>query len=273
MSDAALPTDRPTRELDDLYREARERLAAVVAGALRRGAHGTARYYQQQQREVQAILDDLAGRTPSAIVAGVVGAYNPVLHAVDQVLGDVIRFGGVHQDAVDVLAINMRDRLDPAVRLVGRRATDAFRRAALREVALGIAAGATTDDVARALRERLVREGVTDATTGFVDRAGRRWPLDVYCRMVSRTTTREAQSAALANRMTEHGDDLVQISDHNTTTPICKPFEGGTFSLTGKTRGYKVLVRLPPFHPGCLHVMTPAVVSLDEWERELAEFM
>jgi hypothetical protein len=87
---------------------------------------------------------------------------------------------------------------------------------------------------------------------------GRKYRVDYYAEMVARTRTREAQTAATIDMIRAFGEDLVRISDHNTTTPICKPHEGRIYSITG-LGGYPLLVETPPYHPNCQHVVTPYV--------------
>lgn len=270
MPDSRLPSDRRGDDLARLYREAQGRLESAVTDALERGAEGTAAYRRRQLDLVVEILRDLRSKTPEAAARAVSGPYDAAAFAVDRVLGrEAIAFGAVHHRAVEVLVENLTGRLDLAIATVGRRTEDAFRQATLREAAVGVVEGTTRKEVSKALRARIVREGVTDAVTGFVDKAGRRWSLEAYTRMAAQTTTREAQSAALANRLVEQGDDLITISDHRTETPICQAYEGETFSLTGKTAGYEVIDQLPPFHPGCWHVGTPAEATFDAWVEAL----
>lgn len=270
MSDRDLPADAPADDLVELYRDGHARLERLVTEALERGAQGTATWRRRQLAEVGRILADLERRTPAAARLAATAPYNAAATAVDGVIGGTaVAFGGVHEQAVAVLAENMSQRLGLARATVGRRADDAFRKAALKETALGLVEGSTRPEVSDRLRARLVREGVTDATTGFVDKAGRRWGLERYTRMVAMTTTREAQTAATANRLVERGQDLVTISSHRTETPLCKRYEGKTFSLTGRTAGYPVIDVLPPFHPGCWHVVTPAAANFDQWEAAL----
>lgn len=119
----------------------------------------------------------------------------------------------------------------------------------MEEVAGGIIGLDTRRQVSAGLHRRLLLEGVTDALTGFVDASGRRWSLPSYTEMVARTTTREAMSAGTANRMTEHGLDLVTISEHAHVADECSDYEGNTYSLTGTDTRYPVLDVRPPFHP------------------------
>jgi hypothetical protein len=268
----------------------------------------TASYRERNLTVAQGILAGLRDRNPAAAQAAAGRAYGAAVVAVDRVamragLGDsglLGRFGGIHQATVNALASNLEVSLDRAARaaasntelvfqraaaldgplpttgrlasvgFLGRRQDDPWRRVALEGIASGQIAGDTRRQVSATLVEALKREGVTDALTGYVDRSGRRWPLEVYAEMVARTTTREATSRATANRLTEHGIDLVTISSHPHAADDCTPYDGRTFALPGSTRaGYRVLDRYPPFHPRCRHVVTPAAVPFDEYLDEL----
>jgi hypothetical protein len=124
--------------------------------------------------------------------------------------------------------------------------------------------------VSRAIADRLVSEGVTDALTGRVDLGGRRWQLDVYAEMVARTTTREAMSLGTDRRMRELGEELVTISAHADACIICQPYQGNTYALPDLVvEGYDTIDQLPPFHPNCRHVATPAAGTAERFLRAL----
>lgn len=90
---------------------------------------------------------------------------------------------------------------------------------------------------------------------------GRRYKVDAYCELVARTRTREAQSLATIDAVQRYGQDLVQVSRHNTETPLCQGYEGKRYSITGRTPGYPILDARPPFHPNCWHVLTPFIAD------------
>lgn len=267
----------------------------------------TAAYRLRQLEQANLLITELE-RTASSGAPLVVGrAYRSGLVSVDRTLGDTRlagEFGRVHVRAVEALAGNLTRSLDAGharlranvaltfaradalegalpnvaggrgatvngLRFLGRRIDDPYRRLALETVAGGAVSLDTRRQVSSRLARRLVDEGVTDALTGFVDRAGRRWSLPSYAAMVARTTTREAMTAATTNRLREHGVDLVTITRHPHAADECTPYDGRTFSLDGATAGYPILDRLPPFHPNCAHVVGPADADLDAFEREL----
>lgn len=270
MADRRVAADETARQVGDLYGDAQARLEKLVREALERGATGTADYRSRQLARIVALLSELQDRAVPLSTAAASEAYSAALAAVESSLpGPGPAFSGVHQQAVEVLADNLVNRLNEAAQTVGRNVEDAFRRAALREAAVGVATGSARREVSAQLVRRLVEDGVTDALTGFVDRAGKRWPLEAYSKMAVRTTTREAVTQGTVNRLLERQADLVTISHHATSCEVCQPFDGKTYSLSGRTRGHPVLKKLPPFHPNCRHVLTPAAGNLDAFEAAL----
>lgn len=269
----------------------------------------TAAYRQRQLEQANAIADELFRTAGQAGPVVVDRAYRSGLVTVDRALtgtpqtGARGAFGRVHVRAVEAAAANLTRSLEAGARAIGenvalvferadllegalpnvagssatvggmrflgRRVDDPYRRLALEAVAGGIVSLDTRRQVSQQLARRLIAEGVTDATTGFVDRAGRRWPLTAYAAMVARTTTREAMTAGTVNRLLEHGLDLVTISSHSHAADECSPYDGQTFSLSGDDDRYPRLDRRPPFHPNCGHVLGPASANLDDYEREL----
>jgi hypothetical protein len=258
-----LPQDEQVRAIGELYEAAELRLSALIESAVRRGAQGTAGYYTRQLVEVRRILSELQDEAIPLATETIGGAYLSGVNYADKALDLTGEFAGVHRQAVDVLADNLTARLNDAAVTVGRQVEDVFRRTALREAAIGLLEGSTRKNVSDSMRKRFVEQGIT----GFTDKAGRRWKLKTYCEMVARTTTREAVSMGTANRLLEHGHDLVTISKHSHETDECSEYEGKTFSMTGATDGYEVIDRYPPFHPNCAHVLTPAAASFEAFEK------
>ena len=256
------------QQLIRMYQRTAKRLRAQIAADLRDDRIGTAIYRRRQLLAIRAEMKALGIATRAAPIEVVAAGYDRGAAIADVVAGRIsardalsarYAFSGTHVRAPRVIAENIVGKLDQMREVVGRRAEDVYRRAALEIVGEGVIAGDTRRETSRVLERRLIRDGVT----GFVDRAGRNWQLDTYAEMVVRTTTREAMTAGTRARMTETGQDLVTISDHATDTEICQEFEGKTYSLTGSTEGYDVLPQAPPFHPRCLHVMTPAADNLE----------
>lgn len=258
-----LPIDAKVRALVGLYHAADIRLQVLIASAAARGAQGTANYYARQLAEVRKILVEVQAQAVPVATELIGDAYVQGVTYVDESLGVGGGFAGVHREAVNVLADNIVSRLGDAVTTVGRQAEDIFRRVALDQVSLGLLEGSTRKAVSGAIEQRLAEQRIG----AFVDRAGRKWSLTSYTQMVARTTTREAVSMGTANRLLENGHDLVTISEHGGTDDECTQFAGNTYSLTGTTAGYDVLDQYPPFHPNCIHVLTPAAATFSTFEK------
>lgn len=151
--------------------------------------------------------------------------------------------------------------------VLGRVEPDVYRRVGLEQVAAMQATGKGVNAAVPGFVEALRREGIT----AFVDRAGRCWSLHTYCSMVTRTTSRQAEIAAVLSADPEQ--DLYKISSHGTTCAICAPYEGRVYSRSGTDPDFPALAdafgKIDPsgpdnlantylnIHPNCLHVLLP----------------
>lgn len=268
----------------------------------------TAAYRARQLQQARLILAELDAAAAQHGRAATARAYAANLVAIDRVLdrrnlartGLAGRFGGVHQAQVEALAANLEQSLRAAARqagenveavfarantlegaltpgrsplggfpFIGRRVDDPWRRVALETIGAGTVALDTRRQISAQLARQLIEEGITDALTGFVDRAGRRWNLATYAETVVRTTTREASSRATVARLAEHGQELAAVTSHPHKADECSPYDGKTFALPGtdaaRAGRYPVLEVMPPFHPRCRHVLAPAAASFDEY--------
>jgi len=109
-----------------------------------------------------------------------------------------------------------------------------------------------------ALREQLERT----ARGEFIsitcrDGVVRNYNMKSYGELIARTATRQAATEGAIARTLELGGDLVTISVHNGSCPICLPYQGKTYSITGRTPGFPLLTgkARPPIHPNCRHLM------------------
>ncbi len=91
----------------------------------------------------------------------------------------------------------------------------------------------------------------------FIQIRGRNYNMEKYADLVAKTRLRTVQTKSVLNSCKEYDNDLVQVSDHGTETPICLPYEGNVYSLSGKSSAYPYLDAYPPFHPRCQHHISP----------------
>ena len=106
----------------------------------------------------------------------------------------------------------------------------------------------------------------------FVQAGKYKYRPDYYAEMVSRVKFHEAHSYATIHQAANYETDLVQVSSHNTITPICIPFEGKVYSISGNSKLFPPLFDMPPYHPNCLHLLYPTFMSGMEAQGVLDEF-
>jgi hypothetical protein len=138
------------------------------------------------------------------------------------------------------------------------------------QINLAIGEGLVTDATPQRIKSNLEKELRRSIVGDEKVLAGsKNYKADTYAELLARTRTRDAQSSATIQLSLDYGVDLVQVSDHNTTTPICMEYEGQVYSVTGKSRSYPRLEEQPGFHPNCLHVLLPLPIADDQDEARI----
>lgn len=255
LKDLVRFSDAEAERLARFYAEAEREILDQLNRALLRG--NKTEYLARMRDNVRTILQDLraGSRTwceqaiPRVYVKGAATADMMIAARGRAVVGG---FGAIHQQAAQVLAENTFGRFDSVAQLIGRRSEDIYRTLALENIRGSVVGYATWQGVARNLREDLARRGVT----GFRDAKNRDWNMRSYAEMVARTSTMEAHLQGTANRLLEHGHDLVRVSTHARACEKCRPWQGKGLSLTGKTEGYPTMEEAREaglFHPRCRH--------------------
>jgi hypothetical protein len=246
--------------------------------------------------QYQTILADLNDETAAWIELNIPRAYGAGLEFVDRCVanyrragvnvrrrqgyGEQVRgpisgrterevFSQVHREAVRAITESVLDVMSAAAHQIGRRVDDVFRREGMLAVAQGIVEGRARVDVSREIERRLIAAGRPD----FIDKLGRHWPLDRYAEMVARTTTREAMTQGTVQRLREHGIQLAQVSAHR-AADFCIYYENAIVSIGPDPHPiYPPITAIgggPPFHPRCVHVLTPFVERLATAEEKKA---
>lgn len=267
----AFDPDLAIRQLIDTYRAAYLQILERIS---KKNARGSAAMFERALladvtrilRELDATAAEWAAQviprvytagTEAALEAWVAAGLTPPRVAAD--------FARVHRAAVEALVGNLADNLQDAHAYIGRRIRDQWRRAALEAVTEKVAAGETIKQAKRGLQQRLADEGLA----AYRDAKGRVWRLDSYAEMAVRSTTAEATNAGLVNQLRGMGRDLVQMTAHHAACPICSPYEGRVYSLSGEDKRFPPLSVVPGFgqgymaiHPNCRHRVSPYVEEL-----------
>jgi len=108
-----------------------------------------------------------------------------------------------------------------------REFTDVYQRIAAAPVSSVILGTQTRIEATQEMLTHAARHGLT----GFIDRGGRRWRMDSYAEMATRTGTMHAMNGAYLHGLHEAGHNLVQIPDHSYECDLCRPWEGKILTL------------------------------------------
>jgi len=130
---------------------------------------------------------------------------------------------------------------------------ETIKRQIQRKLAVGRLDGSGAVEIAETIIKNLGDQGFTV----LLDKRGAQWSLERYSEMLARTHIIRANNEGTINRCLDYEIDIVEISDHNTACPICSPYEGKKYSISGKSKEYPKLDMQWPIHPNCRHALLP----------------
>ena len=88
-------------------------------------------------------------------------------------------------------------------------------------------------------RTQAIRETIEEMSDkgipAFIDASGREWSPEAYVNMDIRNTVKNAANAAQFASLEELGQDVVLVSSHAGARPLCAPYQGKLYSLSGKS--------------------------------------
>jgi hypothetical protein len=261
------------QKLIEVYTKAQQALVETIAT---KEARGNVTYYQKSLlRQVSEILKELDRQAEDWIKGTLPQSYRAGFDAVNKWLAGNgisvnVSFAQLHTDAIEVLMQETLDELHGANQFLGESISASLRQSVREAVMQKLAQGQTV----RECKKNLVRKLLEDGFTGILGKNGRTMSLDAYASVVARSKTREATNTATLNQLTSLGYDLVKVSSHKSSCPICAVMEGRVYSISGKDPRYPPLsiAFSGPYaniHPNCSHVLEPYIPELaDDPERD-----
>lgn len=167
-------------------------------------------------------------------------------------------FGQIHKEAVEALVedayLDFANGLE-GVKRAGREFISEMIKLKINErIVVGAIKGESVYKIKREVKKLVEDRGFT----ALIDRGSKRWKIDTYAEMLVRTHTIKANNAGFSNRLLENGLELVEMSSHGSSCPICKEYEGKVFSLTGNDKRFGKAPTLP-IHPNCRHSFLPYI--------------
>lgn len=185
----------------------------------------------------------------------------------DNLLGEITEAAAtVYQSSANMIAAqNALKAAENGIPAIGRLHPDIYRKNVLAGVISTTATGAGPLRSVEAVVKQLEQEGLP----AFIDRAGRKWSLRDYGNMATRTTFRQAQTAA---ELSKDDHDLYEVLRHPAPCRVCAIYSGRVYSKSGTNPNYPSLAqafgKVDPagpdvlsntylnIHPSCLCTIT-----------------
>jgi len=209
--------------------------------------------------QVQATLTELEGRTREVLPEEIRKHYEDgSFRVVKAFRSQGIEVGGalsqLDNEAIKAMADDTFAYFGQGMQTAARetnRVLSLAKRERIRDI---LAQGTISAKTRREISTRIKAE-LADGITVLRDRGGKRWSMDAYAEMLTRTKMTEATNHGLMNRLIDEGADLVEVSRHEGACPLCTPWEGRILSIRGETSGYPTVEEAESeglHHPHCL---------------------
>lgn len=162
----------------------------------------------------------------------------------------------IQKDAVNALIsdtyLDFANGMNGLVRGAEHQLNEALKRQIRAQQIAGQITGQSIRDISKEIQETIGQQGFSVLT----DRGGGTWTLPRYADMLARTHIMKSANEGVIARLSAFGVDTVQVSTHGGACPICVPFEGKIYSVSGQGK-YERLNQQPPYHPHCRHTLLP----------------
>ena len=266
-----ISADKKIEKLIEIYKEAEQRLINTIAEKEVKGNVTT--FYNEMLKQVQQELLRLQiynTQWATDITKQLYEqAYKEAIEALEINIDSLTQ---LHKDAIELIAENIINSLNEAVSVVGRRVEDSIREIGLNDASMKFATGNTIKQMQKELTNNLIDEGLT----GIKDKLGRNIPISVYAETLARSIVAETQNTCIKNVAKENGHDLVKMTSHYGACPVCVPYEGRVYSLSGKDKRFPSIKNVPGFrdgynniHPRCSHRIGVWVEKYGDAEKEI----
>ncbi len=266
-----ISSDKKIEKLIEIYKEAEQRLIKIITEKEIKGNQTT--FYEEMLKQVQQEILKLQIYNTQWATDITKQLYKQAYKEAIKLLElDINSLTQLHKDAIELIAENIVSSLNEATNLVGRQIEDKIREIGLKDASMKFATGNTIKQMQKELVNNLIDGGLTS----IKDKLGRNIPISVYAETLARSIVAETQNTCVKNTMKEHNKDLVKMSKHYTACPVCVPYEGRVYSLSGKDTRFPSINTIPGFkagynniHPRCRHRITPYIEKYNDVEKDI----
>ncbi|MBU1110803.1 phage minor capsid protein [Patescibacteria group bacterium] len=253
--------DRDINKIIKLYKRAYKKIVLEISTATDFGIYNRRSILSQ----IEIILTKLGADVQDFLEKEIPNNYKIGFNQADrqlksfgvELIGDM-QFNLLHQEAIINLIDDTSKAFAGGITGVKRNAEMLLNKAVKEEIKMRMAEGAISGEATKAIRAYINGYLKDQGLASLIDKGGRKWTLDRYTDMLIRTKTAEARNRGLINRVVENKYDLVQVSSHPSSCPLCAPWQSKILSLTGNTKGYPTLTEAEEsglFHPNCRHAI------------------
>lgn len=125
-------------------------------------------------------------------------------------------------------------------------------------IAKGYIEGGSVNSATKKVLTELMKKAKDGKYITVIDKNGNpiNYNVKSYAELLSRTKLINAQAQSTIDIAKTIGNDLVQMSSHNTDCAQCAPLEGKIYSITGNDPDFPKLDFEMPVHPRCKHSLT-----------------
>lgn len=164
-------------------------------------------------------------------------------------------FSSIDEEAIKTMTDDIMAYYRDSYSGVKRAAMRMLNDSARDQVTALLAEGRITGETRKAIADKiagLLKEGLV----ALVDRSGRKWSLESYANMLTRTMLVRTANQGVQNRLVDSGYDLVQVTEHIGSCQLCGPWQGKILSISGKHPNYPSVAKAEEaglHHPNCKH--------------------
>ncbi len=280
-----------------IYEQAEKRLFAIIQ---KKGAFASAAMYersllQQVQKELNRLKANSAKTVDELVIENYQNSLNELIEDLKKIGAPIdtditpaqLAMSKLNTRQIELIARNATGDFNKAINIIGRRTQDMIRTVTLEATAQKLSTGQTIRQMQKSLTEIFKAQNVFSVPY----KNGASMPIKKYAEMTARSTTAETQNKAQTTQGIDWGYDLVRMTDHSPTCPICAMYQGRVYAITREAANgkYKAPDGTPlmfPYlydtafvkgyetiHPNCRHRISifPAKVYTKEKLREFSQ--
>ena len=240
-----------------IYEQAEKRLFAIIQ---KKGAFASAAVYERSLlRQVQKELNRLKANSAKTVDELVIENYQ---NSLNELIEDLKKIGApidtditpaqlamskLNTQQIELIARNATGDFNKAINIIGRRTQDMIRTVTLEATAQKLSTGQTIRQMQKSLTEIFKARNVFSVPY----KNGASMPIKKYAEMTARSTTAETQNKAQTTQGMEWGYDLVEMTSHSPTCPICAMYQGRVYAITKEAANgkYKAPDGTPLYFP------------------------